>query len=447
MEGVLPVASQEKSKESGGKGSPFKTIIGEPGCTNCKYEKIRVIGSGSFGEAWLVKRVSDGILLVAKRMDLSHMSQKDQKYIEAEMQCLAVCDHFAVIKHEEDFTEDDHILIIMEFADAGDMNMQIKARAADNFWYFEEHEVGYTFVQLAMAVDHIHRRRMLHRDIKGANVLLMTSGLIKLGDFGFSQQYEHTVSGEVATTFCGTPYYLAPELWRRQKYSKKADVWSMGILLYEMMALRRPFVGHGMKALMESVLGGKIPPIPSNFSPELQEVVMAILVDDPNKRPSIAEIFHMPQMVKLLRDFEKSVNNSQLINSATKKKIQDNINEIRETPMHDSSATFVGRVGDVRTTIFYEGNVRKESGSIWKDRYLVLRDGNLIISLKKNEKEAKPMPVTAIASVVPIPLHAAKMEGVFAINTTDQKAMWIQASSRTECYEWIHKIQQSMGVA
>eukprot|EP00388_Colpodella_angusta_P022438 GDKJ01057371.1.p1 GENE.GDKJ01057371.1~~GDKJ01057371.1.p1 ORF type:complete len:289 (-),score=27.30 GDKJ01057371.1:218-1048(-) len=276
----------------------------------------------------------------------------------------------------------------------------------------------------------------------------MTSGLIKLGDFGFSQQYENTVSDQVATTFCGTPYYLAPELWRRQKYSKKADVWAMGILLYEMMALKRPFVGQGMRALMESVLSGKMAPLPSKFSPELQEVVRAILVEDPNKRPSIAELFQLPQMVKLLRDFEKSVQNSQLITADTKKQIQDNIREIREAPVNESNPAHVaGGVGTVRTNIYFEGSIKKESNKVWKDRFLVLRDGHLVISLKKGEKEAKPMSVVAIGSVTPIPFHAAKMEGVFAINTTDEKAMWMQAPSKQECQEWIHKIQQAMGVA
>ena len=251
----------------------------------------------------------------------------------------------------------------------------------------------------------------------------------------------------MANTFCGTPYYLAPELWRRQRYSKKADVWAIGILLFEMMALKRPFNGQGMKALMESVLAGKIPPLPSKFSPELQGVAMAMLQEDPNKRPSMAEVFHLPHMIKLLRDFEISVKSSPLISDELKKQIQENINEIRETPANESSTTHVGHVGDVQTSVEYEGNIRKESNKQWKDRFLMLRDGNLIISIKKGEKEAKPLPVTAVASVVPIPFHAAKLEGVFAINTTDQKTMWMQAPTRQVAYEWIHKIQQAMGVA
>lgn len=440
------IAKSQEAGATGGDKTGFSQIIGTE--SNCKYQKVKRLGVGSFGEAWLVKRTADNAKLVAKLMDLSAMSAKDFKYVEGEIQCLASCNHFAIVKYYEDFTEDNMMLIIMEFADAGDLNMQIKSRAADNLRYFEEHEVGYTFVQLAMALDHVHRRKMLHRDIKGANVLLMSSGLIKLGDFGFSHKYEETVSGAVATTFCGTPYYLAPELWKRQKYSKKADVWALGILLYEMMALKRPFVGQGMRALMDSVMAGDIPPLPDKFNNNLKEIVHAILVPDPNKRPSMAELFHMPQMKKLLSDFEYSVNNSALISADAKVQIAENIKEIRDTSLTDqTSGAATGSVGEVQNNITYEGPIRKESQHVWKERYLVLRNGELVISLKKGEKEAKPMPLTQVANVVPIPFHAAKADGVFAINTTDQKTMWMQAATRTECYEWIHKIQQAMGVA
>eukprot|EP00656_Telonema_subtile_P055799 TRINITY_DN8750_c0_g1_i1.p1 TRINITY_DN8750_c0_g1~~TRINITY_DN8750_c0_g1_i1.p1 ORF type:complete len:198 (+),score=43.18 TRINITY_DN8750_c0_g1_i1:37-630(+) len=162
-----------------------------------------------------------------------------------------VCSHPNVIKYEEDHEENDQLLIVMEFADSGDLDRQLKARAADNYRYFQEHEALFLFLQICLSLDHIHRHKMLHRDIKGANVLLTSTGLIKLGDFGFSHQYDDTVSGVVANTFCGTPYYLAPELWSQSPYSKKADVWSLGVILYELMSLKKPFSGNGMRELID----------------------------------------------------------------------------------------------------------------------------------------------------------------------------------------------------
>jgi serine/threonine protein kinase len=424
-------------------------VLGAPG-SDCLYEKVKVLGSGSFGQAWLVRRKKDGKLLVAKLLDLSQMSAKDQKYVEAEIQCLASCHHFAIVRYEEDFSAHPKMLIVMEFADAGDLNMQIKARSAEGFRYFEEHEVGYTFVQLAMALDHVHRNKMLHRDIKGANVLLMSSGLVKLGDFGFSQQYEDTVSGAVAGTFCGTPYYLAPELWKRQRYSKKADIWSLGILLYEMMALKRPFNGNGMKPLMDSVLKGQAPPLPQHFSQDLRDLCTAMLTPDPNQRPSIASLFQRPYLQKLLNDFEKSAAASTLIDAQTKALIKDNIQEARDMKPDDKNAgnaAAAGAVGSINKEVTYEGPIRKESNRVWKERYFMLKDGELIIAVKKGDALTKGISVGTLASVVPVPFHAAKAEGVFALNTLDNKTMWMQAPSKAECQTWIHRIQQAMGIA
>ncbi|KAG5495172.1 hypothetical protein JKF63_02227 [Porcisia hertigi] len=448
MAEAIPVSSQQVP-DSGEVEVQFKDILGPIGSKVCKYEKVRELGSGSFGKALLVRRVSDGQLLVAKRMDLAAMSDNDKKYATAEIQCLASCDHFAIIKYYEDFVAQPYMLIIMEFADAGDLNMQIKMRAKDGFLHFEEHEISYTFVQLAMAVDHIHRRRMLHRDIKGANIMLMTNGIIKLGDFGFSHQYENTVSDQVAQTFCGTPYYLAPELWNHQRYSKKADVWAMGILLFEMMALRRPFVGQGMRALSEAVMSNKRDcELPQQYSPSLRELCNIMLQTDPNRRPSCAQLLKLPHMVKLLLDFGTSVDNSQLVSDALKKRIHANIAEIHQTNANDPDAfTFVGHVGTVCSFVFYEGYVRKESGNTWKERFLVLRDGGLVISRHKGDKETKPLPVSFINSAVFVPEQSACSPGVFAINLIDTKTMWFQALPPETAEMWVHKIQQSIGVS
>ncbi|KAH9593111.1 Protein kinase domain [Trypanosoma melophagium] len=439
----IPSSSQQVVSNSSDRH--FENIIGEPGSKNCKYEKVRILGCGTFGEAWLVRRRTDETLLVAKQIELSSMSEKDKKYLAGEIQCLASCDHFAIIKYIEDFIEGDHMLIIMEYADAGDLNAQIKQRERDKLNYFQEHEVGYTFAQIALALEHIHRRRMLHRDVKGANVMLMTSGIVKLGDFGFSHKYEVTVSQEVAQTFCGTPYYLSPELWRCQRYSKKADVWALGIILYEMMALRRPFVGKGMRPLMESVLSGRVSvPLPDRYSPELRGVCMELLQADPNKRPSLEQLCKMPHMIRLLKDFRYSVAVSPYIPAESKERIFSNVDEVLND---NSSPVSIGPAGETCAFVYHEGEVNKESGNEWKKRFLVLRNGELTISRRKGDREAKPLPLDTVASVVPISSHASTLENVFAINLRDQRPLWFQAPSRKEADEWIHKIQQAMGVA
>ena len=258
------------STEEGAQEEPnFSSVIGERG-SSAKYCKKKKIGRGSYGEAWLVERTSDGAVCVAKIMELPKMSNRDIQYAYSEIKCLSLIKHPNVIRYYEDKEEGDCLLIIMEFADGGDLDRQVKQRAANGLRYFQEHEVLFMFLQLCMALDNIHQKKMLHRDIKGANIFLTSTGVIKLGDFGFSHEYEETVSKAVAGTFCGTPYYLAPEvciyltnislsysitsktikqLWENKKYGKKADVWSLGVLLYEMLALKRPYTAQNMRGM------------------------------------------------------------------------------------------------------------------------------------------------------------------------------------------------------
>ena len=135
---------------------------------------------------------------------------------------------------------------------------------------------------------HIHDRKILHRDLKSQNVFLTKNGLVKLGDFGIAKCLDTTLAQ--AKTFIGTPYYLSPEIVESKPYSFKSDVWSLGILLYEMCALKMPFDGSSIADLSLKIIRGDYKPIPNNFSKELKLLVTSLLNTDSTKRPSINEI-------------------------------------------------------------------------------------------------------------------------------------------------------------
>lgn len=426
-------------------------LLGQKGGSKpCKYFKRKLIGTGSYGEAWLVERASDAAIFVAKSMNLNNMSARDKQYAYSEIKCLASCDHPNIIKYVEDAEEDGQLLIVMEFADSGDLDRQVKARAADNFSYFQEHEVLFLFLQICLSLDHIHRHKMLHRDIKGANILLTSNGLIKLGDFGFSHQYEGTVSGACASTFCGTPYYLAPELWNNQRYSKKADVWSLGVLLYEIIALKRPFTATNMKGLMSKVNKGEYPPLPENFSKELRDVVRAILVVDPNKRPSIDGIFEIPYVKQGLKVLMATLNKNSRIAQDVKTAFQAHVDVVMSSA--GTSKPSSGAVGQINKEISHQGAVRKMGGvggKTWKDRWLMLQRGHLIICDKEGDQDnsGKALNLESVQSVCPVPPSTAKRDFAFAVNTIGGKSMWLQAFSTAEMEQWIHAIQVALGIA
>eukprot|EP00744_Colponema_vietnamica_P007821 GILI01011213.1.p1 GENE.GILI01011213.1~~GILI01011213.1.p1 ORF type:complete len:657 (+),score=138.91 GILI01011213.1:439-2409(+) len=296
------------------------------------------------------------------------------------------------------------LALVLDLANAGDLRQEIKNRAKRGK-PFKEHEVGLLFIQILMAVHHVHQKHMIHRDIKTANVFLCSNGLVKLGDFGFSKQYSETVSTEVGRTFCGTPYYVAPEIWRRRPYSKKADMFSLGVLLYETLALKRPFEGATMTEVMEKTLQGQYDPLPATTSPEMQKIVKDLLSIDPARRPSSAQLLNYP-LSKLFMDALVSIVQTQgnsTFDDAVRFDVNRNVAETRLSLKSPGSlAATVGQnllsvleasssrsIAGMSTTgstqvivnnmllearhVYHEGMVHKLSGDgAWKRRYLCI---------------------------------------------------------------------------
>ena len=139
--------------------------------------------------------------------------------------------------------------------------------------------------QLASALDYLHQRKILHRDIKTGNIFASQDGrTLKLGDFGAAKVLERT--GQMALTCVGTPTYLSPEICGRQQYNSKSDIWSLGCVLYQMLTLRPPFAGRNLNQLLGQILRGHFLPMPARYSYELRTTVSQMLRKNPDERPS-----------------------------------------------------------------------------------------------------------------------------------------------------------------
>ncbi|EPY28144.1 protein kinase, partial [Strigomonas culicis] len=323
---------------------------------NKKYWISRVLGSGATGTVLCAKRVSDSEAFAVKCVDMGGMSEADRNRAQAEVACLLKCDFFSILKCHEDLAKNDQenaeniqmIALVLDYANAGDLRQEIKSRAKSGR-LFEEHEAGMLFLQVLLAVHHVHTRHMIHRDIKSANILLCSNGLVKLGDFGFSRMYAATVSDDVGRTFCGTPYYVAPEIWRRRPYSKKADMFSLGVLLYELLTLKRPFDGANMNEVMQKTLAGRYDPLPSKISPEMKEMVSSLLAGDPRQRPSSSKLLNTAICKLFMSGLLEIVQSQPAFQGKLRTTITDQIqvtkhmlkNEIKKAavnPMEDSRA-------------------------------------------------------------------------------------------------------------
>jgi len=146
-------------------------------------------------------------------------------------------------------------------------------------------------VQICMALQYLHQRNILHRDLKTQNIFLTGSHIIKLGDLGIARVLDS--AQDLATTVIGTPYYMSPELFRNTPYGKQSDVWALGCCTFEMMTQKHAFNARDINSLAAKVLRGKQPRMPDNYSRQLTDLVTRMLAFDERKRPTVAQILQM----------------------------------------------------------------------------------------------------------------------------------------------------------
>ncbi|KAI8929250.1 kinase-like domain-containing protein [Entophlyctis helioformis] len=258
------------------------------------YEPLELLGSGSFGVIRKVRRISDGKVLARKEIDYRRMSEKEKRQLVAEVNILRELRHPNIVRYYERVVNRHNcqIYIIMEYCEGGDLAAVIR-RCKKEKRYIPEDVVWNLLSQLLLALQECHRSdvhpAILHRDIKPDNVFLDKMLNVKLGDFGLSRIIDNP-EVEFAKTYVGTPFYMSPELVNESRYNTKSDVWALGCIIYELCTLEPPFQANSQPALATKIRAGKIQPLPSQYSSELEQMIQAMLILDYEKRPSTQEL-------------------------------------------------------------------------------------------------------------------------------------------------------------
>ena len=285
------------------------------------YKVIKLLGEGSFGKAFLCKNESNNRICVIKQIVIEDMNQKEKDDAYNEAQILGKLDHPNIIKLLEvfDSKKPKHALnIVTEYADGGDLSEKIKSQ---NKKPFTELEILNYFTQICLALKHIHEKKIIHRDLKSSNIFLMKNGLIKLGDFGISKGFQNTM--EKAKTMVGTPYYLSPEILENKPYDAKSDIWSLGVLLYEMMTFKMPFSANSFPILVVKILRGNYTPPPTIYSKDLREIIDKCLIVDYGKRPTIQQILNFPIIQNRIKLFFDEIQYNKEFSKTLDKKFKE----------------------------------------------------------------------------------------------------------------------------
>ena len=284
------------------------------------YKVLQQLGEGSFGKAFLCKKESDGSLCVIKQVLIEGMDQKEKDDVLNESNILAKLDHPNIIKFYDVFEskKPKHMInIVTEYADGGDLSEKIKERKNKNNNFTESEILDY-FTQICLAIRHIHKKKIIHRDLKSGNIFLMKNGFVKLGDFGIAKGFQKTM--DKAKTMVGTPYYLSPEILENKPYDSKSDIWALGVLLYEMMTFKMPFNANSLPMLSVKIMRGNYIPPPTIYTKDLRELVAKCLTLDAKMRPTIDEILKTPLIQNRIRSFLDEVQyNKEFSKTITKK--------------------------------------------------------------------------------------------------------------------------------
>ena len=273
------------------------------------FKIISKLGEGAYSTVYKVKRIIDNNIYALKKVKLLNLSEKEKQNSLNEVRLLAsIKSNFVISYKEAFFDEKDSTLgIVMEFADNGDLYQKIVEHKRSAM-FFEETDIWRIFIQLVKGLKALHDLKILHRDLKSANVFLLSDGTAKLGDLNVSK----VARRGLGYTQTGTPYYASPEVWKDQPYDNKSDIWSLGCVLYEMITLKPPFRAQNMEGLYNKVIKGQFNRIPDRFSNELFEIVKLLLKVKTKERPTCAQILKHPLVKKRLEFFQAQAGNDNI---------------------------------------------------------------------------------------------------------------------------------------
>ncbi|XP_031158879.1 mitogen-activated protein kinase kinase kinase 4 isoform X3 [Sander lucioperca] len=267
-----------------------------------KWQRGNKIGEGQYGKVYTCINVDTGELMAMKEIRFQPNDHKTIKETADELKIFEGIKHPNLVRYFGVELHREEMYIFMEYCDEG--TLEEVSRLG-----LQEHVIRLYSKQITTAINVLHEHGIVHRDIKGANIFLTSSGLIKLGDFGCSVKLRnntHTMPGEVNSTL-GTAAYMAPEVITRAKgegHGRAADIWSLGCVLIEMVTGKRPWheYEHNFQIMYKVGMGHK-PPIPEKLSTEGKDYLGHCLESEPKRRWTASMLLDHP-FVKVCTDEE-----------------------------------------------------------------------------------------------------------------------------------------------
>lgn len=253
------------------------------------YTVFEQVGCGSFSVVWHAKHRLKGYDVAIKEIATARLNKKLQESLLSEIAILRKIDHPNITRLHEIIEVPGRIYLVLEYCTGGDLSKYIQRHGR-----VPEATARHFMRQLAAGLRVLRENNLIHRDLKPQNLLLSTSdstAVLKIADFGFARPLEPQ---GLADTLCGSPLYMAPEIMHFQKYDAKADLWSVGTILFQLVTGKTPFSGNNQMQLMQNIVKSnelQFPPEVGELHPYCKDLCNKLLRQHPVERLSFEEFF------------------------------------------------------------------------------------------------------------------------------------------------------------
>ncbi|CAE6459585.1 unnamed protein product [Rhizoctonia solani] len=264
-----------------------------------KWIKGALIGSGSFGSVYLGMDAVQGLLMAVKQVELPTGSSANEERkksmltaLEREIELLKQLQHENIVQYLDSSIDTHHLNIFLEYVPGGSVATLLR-----NYGAFEEPLARNWVRQILQGLNYLHEREIIHRDIKGGNILVDNKGGIKISDFGISKKVEDNLLGGSRIhrpSLQGSVFWMAPEVVKQTSYTYKADIWSVGCLVVEMLTGQHPWAQLSQMQAIFKIGSLARPTIPPDISSEAEDFLNKTFELDFNIRPTAAELVKHP---------------------------------------------------------------------------------------------------------------------------------------------------------
>lgn len=293
-----------------------------------KYMLGDEIGKGAYGRVYKGLDLENGDFVAIKQVSLENIAQEDLNIIMQEIDLLKNLNHKNIVKYLGSLKTKSHLHIILEYVENGSLANIIKP---NKFGPFPESLVAVYIAQVLEGLVYLHEQGVIHRDIKGANILTTKEGLVKLADFGVATKL---TEADVNThSVVGTPYWMAPEVIEMSGVCAASDIWSVGCTVIELLTCVPPYYDLQPMPALFRIVQDEHPPIPDSLSPDITDFLRQCFKKDARQRPDAKTLLSHPWIQNCRRALQSS-----LRNSGTVRNVEEDASADAEIPNEDNQS-------------------------------------------------------------------------------------------------------------